>query len=515
MRSYLLLLILFAIQVDAAILLEKSSYALNEQVKISIQDALPDSELAISSPTNVYRYLGIPSILVFRPQEEGLHRVELISGDQLVDSVEFYAGEKVMLQIDKRRYKIGETAIISFQAPPNYTLQVTGESKNYFFNNVNSPVSINLTEPGKYQAKLGSIAEQFEVKGRYALIDSSNRSQSSKIRLYSKGTLVREGSLEKMEVSGTYDAEIEPGINNVKRVHFKGLKFGNDFSMGIEDKVIPGFEKSYAIDPTNLSFDSAIVTSVAQGESLFKCKDWNFTEGRCFGTWEKIMDLVPGQEYSFVLTQDDPGYGEQGSLPTPHPVSGYVFYNATARADNGIKVSILDRAIMTYALTQVYAPPIPSLKGAYSADIYGFTSDSIAVRAWNQTMFGETNSTLSGQTTYVNVTMNITRGSETNVTIISPLNNTVFNIGQPFNVTANVGAIISSGTSCSVSVTTNIGTLAPGQNQTQYLGSIPAGTSLNFTWNLTAIGSTGNVTVNASCASEVLVLEMLDRASVY
>jgi hypothetical protein len=57
---------------------------------------------------------------------------------------------------------------------------------------------------------------------------------------------------------------------------------------------------------------NATVTSTASGSTLFKCEDWNFTTQTCFGSWQKIKDLTPGQEYNFILTAEDPGYAESG-----------------------------------------------------------------------------------------------------------------------------------------------------------------------------------------------------------
>jgi hypothetical protein len=70
------------------------------------------------------------------------------------------------------------------------------------------------------------------------------------------------------------------------------------------------FVEVYAIDPTSVNFTSADVTVTATGTVLYKCKEWNFTTQECYGIWRKIMDIVPGQEYTFVLTPEDPAYGE-------------------------------------------------------------------------------------------------------------------------------------------------------------------------------------------------------------
>ncbi|MCK5025178.1 MAG: hypothetical protein KAS15_01205, partial [Nanoarchaeota archaeon] len=78
-----------------------------------------------------------------------------------------------------------------------------------------------------------------------------------------------------------------------------------------EHEELARYGKVYAIDPTAMDFTTANVTVVATGTSLYKCKEWNFTEQECYGSWELFKTgLVPGQEYTFELTPDDPGFGE-------------------------------------------------------------------------------------------------------------------------------------------------------------------------------------------------------------
>jgi len=161
----------------------------------------------------------------------------------------------------------------------------------------------------------------------------------------------------------------------------------------------------------------------------------------CFGTWEKIKELVPGQEYSFTITQQDPGFGETGP-PQPHTIRGRVFNSDGATGvENGIPVTINNTVSGDFVLTYTYAPPIPSLKGSYSANVNGSDSDTIIVTAWNSTAYGKNTTILAATTTYANVVLNTTRPSETNVTIITPANDSVKNTSYPFNVTANISII--------------------------------------------------------------------------
>jgi len=66
----------------------------------------------------------------------------------------------------------------------------------------------------------------------------------------------------------------------------------------------------YAIDPTMSDFTEAHVTVTAKGTHLYKCKDWIFETQECNGTWVKLMDIVPGENYTFTLSASDPAFSE-------------------------------------------------------------------------------------------------------------------------------------------------------------------------------------------------------------
>ncbi|MGB9707774.1 MAG: right-handed parallel beta-helix repeat-containing protein, partial [Candidatus Pacearchaeota archaeon] len=117
--------------------------------------------------------------------------------------------------------------------------------------------------------------------------------------------------------------EIE--INSLEVSENKEYKLRVDEDLP-RDKVPNGAVQVYAIDPSQLNFTEAIVTvSEAKGNQLWKCKTWDF-EAReckpvcgfdaekqievCQSGWQKLMDIVPGQEYSFTLTSEDPSYAE-------------------------------------------------------------------------------------------------------------------------------------------------------------------------------------------------------------
>jgi len=132
----------------------------------------------------------------------------------------------------------------------------------------------------------------------------------------------------------------------VEKIEFHNISFNGTLNLGVEDveDVEDGkYIQSYAIDPTELNFTNATVTVTAKGTKLFKCRDWDFDSQTCYGEWELfIEDIIPGREYSFTLTADDPAFGETidilnvQSYPT---VWGKwtVFFNTTGKANLTIR----------------------------------------------------------------------------------------------------------------------------------------------------------------------------------
>jgi hypothetical protein len=86
-----------------------------------------------------------------------------------------------------------------------------------------------------------------------------------------------------------------------------------------------GFLQTYSIDLSDITFSEAFLTVPAQGDLLYKCIPFNFTEGRCADRmyYDQIRnDLVQGRNYTVMLTPTDPGFGELSS-------SVYYMFNAT------------------------------------------------------------------------------------------------------------------------------------------------------------------------------------------
>ncbi|MEA3430533.1 MAG: hypothetical protein U9R08_04635, partial [Nanoarchaeota archaeon] len=122
------------------------------------------------------------------------------------------------------------------------------------------------------------------------------------------------GQAKKILKEGEYNIKTKLNNHPVQEIEYRDLTIYEDFTADIKIDDVPEFDnyvEVYAIDPTNLNFTNATVTVTATGTELYKCKDWNFATQTCFGTWSLFKsDLIPGQDYTFILTPDDPGFAE-------------------------------------------------------------------------------------------------------------------------------------------------------------------------------------------------------------
>ena len=80
-------------------------------------------------------------------------------------------------------------------------------------------------------------------------------------------------------------------------------------------------KKRYAVNLEELEFEKATLTATASANALYKCKQWDYERELCFGSWEKVKDLVVGEAYSITLTKEDPGFIEGNVNITIVPIN--------------------------------------------------------------------------------------------------------------------------------------------------------------------------------------------------
>lgn len=200
--------------------------------------------------------------------------------------------------------------------------------------------------------------------------------------------------------------------------------------------------------------------------------------------------------------------------PTPHNIQGRVFSESGNGVANGIPVTINDTVTDESVYTEVFAPPIPQLMGSYSTVISGGTGDAIVGYSWNTTHYGFNTTFLSASTTSLNIILNASRGSEPNVSILFPVNNSVIESGPAFNVTANISIVVDDGTNCNatIAISNDLLELTADQSATKDLGDITEGDHVVLDWNVTGVGDGAViVTVSAQCGSDDIYFEHVNQ----
>ncbi len=113
-----------------------------------------------------------------------------------------------------------------------------------------------------------------------------------------------------------YDIEVSPENNIIEKISLESVNYTAPITIGIDsiekDIMIEGLEirKKFAVDPPDVDFESATLTSTAAADSLYKCRLWDFEKEICFGEWDMVRNLTEGQSYNISLTKDDPGFIE-------------------------------------------------------------------------------------------------------------------------------------------------------------------------------------------------------------
>jgi len=157
----------------------------------------------------------------------------------------------------------------------------------------------------------------------------------------SKGILLSYNVDAKSTLSST-----EVNMNNapIDSIELKSLNISRGKRLGVDSvstsKVKERkFSKVFAIDPMDVDFETAVVTITPTGRELYKCVDWNFVAQTCYGEWVLFKtDLIPGQQYTFTITAEDPGFGEVNITDAIHLDENRTFisniYNETREQDN-------------------------------------------------------------------------------------------------------------------------------------------------------------------------------------
>jgi len=81
------------------------------------------------------------------------------------------------------------------------------------------------------------------------------------------------------------------------------------------------FIKFYAFNLTELNFTEGSFTSTAEGTSLYRCSFWDLESGLCLASWEEVLNLTSGMDYTFQLSQGISAFAEASLTPREQNIS--------------------------------------------------------------------------------------------------------------------------------------------------------------------------------------------------
>ncbi len=293
------------------------SYNLSAPVDVIVVDQ--------SGVVSLVGYCLPPCKIIFNPQFQsvGDYEISAITDNETIASlnISFTDGrpaEEIGALIRKKTLREGESE--------DFEIQPARARGSFWVEDANGTILENLTKheitgraPGKYILKglLNDKERSSYVSVAFTVVQDLNR-------ILDKTTILlrdEEGHdiparvrvLNRTE-RGAYEVEFTPEHATINRVIMKIPDTSQVARFRIGEGEVSGkFTQSYSIDPEEVNLTSAIISVVAKGTSLYKCKDWDFDSQECFGAWEFHKKIVPGSEYNITIGPDDPGFGELGN----------------------------------------------------------------------------------------------------------------------------------------------------------------------------------------------------------
>lgn len=355
------------------IIIQKTIFQIDEEILIEI-NSNEYTELQIYGPEESYKLLGDPNgIQKFRPEKIGEYYINLvdINTRKLLDQKRFAVTEYIASNIklntndenqdiifSKSQYFLGD--LVKLRINPslqnNDLFIQTPEAKYHYLGNLTDEITFYTDKPGSYAIMItdnnGVLhMETFEViqKGFNAIYskygpesdankilmqefahkvvnlkDSKSKDKNTEIHFFKKtestgGTVLEYVDANQLNENEEYQADILLQGEAIKKISLNKFKPRQGQEIGFEtlDPKIKKVNnqnprKIYSINLDNVNFQDGVAEAVAEGSELWKCKDWNFTTQSCFGTWEKLKDIIPGQTYNITLYPGDPGFAELG-----------------------------------------------------------------------------------------------------------------------------------------------------------------------------------------------------------
>ena len=320
------------------IFVENKAYSIGDIVSITLDySSFSDTSLSILTKDKVYNFMNPQQSVKFLIKDEGEHIIQFYKGNELLDTTIFHVGEvETSVEIgqvstDKSEYDISETVIISINVDELslYNIELIHPQRTYtLFTLVSDSLGFMPVYSGEYVLVLNKGSEKIAETSFIVTGEDTGQDLDMPLKILDRRNRKLNFRILQERVS---DNELEVALegSTVSKIVFNNTNFSDNSVLKIDSDIDKDLKineknavKTYAIDPTQLDFDSAVVTVEAIGTELWKCKDWDFINQLCFGSWVKLREITPGKNYSFLLSAQDPGFAETGvaSINTRKPI---------------------------------------------------------------------------------------------------------------------------------------------------------------------------------------------------
>lgn len=244
----------------------------------------------------------------------------ILSDGQEEQSINFYVGNRPNSKESSLLFNI--TTATSNQSTLSQNITDTGND------NALDQTSQSVPSQSHIPASHPSFAIPNEP-GRLRLATSDGRLVNAHLTWRRNEIIINDGSIDAFDPgslpTGTYDLDVAVPGRSLQQLHLNGLRYDPALAAGIEEldpiqvagNLPPLAIDAFAVDPSSLSFSSGSLTFIAEGNALYKCAAYNFASHTCSGPNVKLLDTIPGQEYTIGFTSDDPLYVQTGYLTNP------------------------------------------------------------------------------------------------------------------------------------------------------------------------------------------------------
>lgn len=292
---------------DAKLSIDKGTYHVGENIIIKSEilgDGGLETGLQIVEEANVYKFVGTLSDINFIPPKPGKYTIEVecpeLTGYIILEVIE----APINLSPSVKNVTPAIPIIPSIGGDYSVRQIIIRDSTGR-----QTAKEIKLKE--NRRERFGDVKIPDGISGGYENISHENPTYISDVPAISlDGLDGLDGSTLQLNSLAIQENEtITLDIENVPTSKIVSGMPGTG-SENISDQILGHVLTSYAMDLSNLNFTNGTFYKQAVGNELWKCKDWVYDAQTCLGTWTKIMDLVPGQYYSFEVSPVDPGYVE-------------------------------------------------------------------------------------------------------------------------------------------------------------------------------------------------------------